>query len=244
MKIIICDDQISDIQELKKLCERYLRENDIEAELETTTHPQDVLAEPLDADILILDIEMGAINGIDIKNQLARRGAGPLIIFATSHMYNVLRAFNVNVIGFVSKPPQYDDLAGFLDTGVNLIFANKSFTYPDGSSGCLDEIVWIEADTGYADAHLRDGRVKNIGKQKVGALAAKLEPLCFNINRRGHIVNCKHISSFYDDRILLKNVPEKSGGKPSDKVLLISRRRRKECLEKYTAYCMRTQKYI
>ena len=63
MKIIICDDQISEIQKLETLCTRYFQEKEIAAEIETTMNPKEILAEPLEADILILDVEMGEVNG-------------------------------------------------------------------------------------------------------------------------------------------------------------------------------------
>ena len=89
MKIIICDDQISEIQKLETLCIRYFQEKGIAAEIETTMNPKEILAEPLEADILILDVEMGEVNGIEIKNELARRGNGPLVIFATNYPENM-----------------------------------------------------------------------------------------------------------------------------------------------------------
>ncbi|MCI5689069.1 MAG: LytTR family DNA-binding domain-containing protein [Emergencia sp.] len=244
MKIIICDDQISEIQKLETLCIRYFQEKEIAAEIETTMNPKEILAEPLEADILILDVEMGEVNGIEIKNELARRGNGPLVIFATNYPENMSRAFNVNVIGFLIKPVRFSDLSAYLDTGVNLIFANKHFTYPDGSRGCLDEILWITADSGYADVHLKDGNVKNIGKHRMKELAARLEPLGFICISSGQIINCKHISTFRDDRILLRGILEKPGGESCDREFSVSRRRKKECFEKYAAYCEKVQKYI
>ncbi len=244
MKIIICDDQMSEIEKMEMLCRQYLQENSINAEIVVTVNPQDLLQNPLDADLLLLDVEMGEMNGIEIKNELAKRDKSPLIIFATNYAENMSRAFNVNVIGFLIKPIHYLEFSAYMDTGINLIFANQQFIYPDGSRGCIDEILWIAAATGYADVHLIDGTVKNIGKQKVKELAEKLEPMGFICISSGRIVNCKHISTFREDRILLREILEKPGGESCDREFSVSRRRRKECFEKYAAYCARVQKYI
>lgn len=244
MKIIICDDQMSETEKIEMLCRQYLQEHEIDAEIVVTMHPQDLLQNPLDADLLLLDVEMGEMNGIEIKNELARRGKSPLIIFVTNYAENMSRAFNVNVIGFLIKPIHYLEFSAYMDTGVNLIFANKQFTYPDGSRGCIDEILWIAADSGYVDVHLIDGAVKNIGKQKMKELAQKLEPLGFICISSGQLINCKHISTFRDDKILLRGILEKPGGESSDREFSVSRRRKKECFEKYAAYCARVQKYI
>ena len=133
MKIIICDDCRSEIEEIRKLCEDYSEKKGLEASIEELTDPMALLERnPLDADILILDVEMGDVSGIEIKDELAQRENGPLVIFVTSHPEAMSRAFNRNVIGFLLKPPDVTAFGAYMDSAVNILTADKHFIYPDG----------------------------------------------------------------------------------------------------------------
>ena len=70
MRICICDDMISDLRILKTLCQEYLQKRRIDAEVICTKDAELPLREAFD--LLILDIEMPGISGIDVKN-----GSGP-----------------------------------------------------------------------------------------------------------------------------------------------------------------------
>lgn len=72
MRIVICDDEIRDIDEIRKCCLEYLVLRDIEGEIVGVTNPAAILSE--DPDILILDVEMPGENGIDVKDRLAKDG--------------------------------------------------------------------------------------------------------------------------------------------------------------------------
>lgn len=244
MKIIICDDQMEEIKEIKSLCRTYLAERELEAEISELTDPQTLLdMETIDADILILDVEMGDMNGIDVKDQLAMRGDSPLVIFATSHPEAMSRAFNINVIGFLVKPLDMYAFSEYMDSAMNILTADRVIDYPDGSKGSTGDILWIEADQGYADVHLTDGTVKSFGKRPIKELTAWLEPFDFMCINSGQLVNCKHIDDVTDDQILLQGVVTRPGGEPEDMTLTISRRKKKDCMEKYVSYCDRMQKY-
>ncbi len=244
MKIIICDDQMEERTQIHSMCRTYLAERGLDGEISETADPQALLdMETIDADILILDVEMGEMNGIDVKNQLATRSDSPLVIFATSHPEAMSRAFNVNVIGFLIKPVDHDAFAEYMNSAVNILTADRVIDYPDGSKGSTGDILWIESDRGYADAHLAGGTVKSFGKRSIKELAAWLEPFGFLCISSGQLVNCKHIDDMTDDRVLLKGVVTKPGAEPGDVTLTVSRRRKKDCWEKYVSYCDRMQKY-
>ena len=55
-------------------------------------------------DLLLLDIEMGDIDGITIKNRLGKQGNVKNILFVTNHAEVMQEAFGINVVGFLNKP--------------------------------------------------------------------------------------------------------------------------------------------
>jgi two-component system LytT family response regulator len=87
---------------------------DVELVGECTTG-EEVLAAvaEADADVLLLDIDMPGLSGIETKALL---GAGrPQVIFATAHPEHALAAFDVGAIDYVRKPIEAARLATALD---------------------------------------------------------------------------------------------------------------------------------
>lgn len=102
MKILICDDSLHDVEEMKKLCHTYLEEYAFEGNVIGITSP--IYLEQYDMDVLILDIQMPTISGIEVKEKLMYAPSSPLIIFATNYAEAMKDAYGSNVIGFLTKP--------------------------------------------------------------------------------------------------------------------------------------------
>ena len=76
LKIVVCDDEIVQQKLMKALLEKYLLENEMQAELKFYPSGQSCLQngrETLDADIFLLDIFMPELNGIDIAREQTGR---------------------------------------------------------------------------------------------------------------------------------------------------------------------------
>jgi DNA-binding LytR/AlgR family response regulator len=64
----------------------------------------DAIAE-LDPDVVFLDIEMPALDGFDVVEELERHGgAAPLIVFVTAYPQFAAHAFDTGAIDFLTKP--------------------------------------------------------------------------------------------------------------------------------------------
>lgn len=55
-------------------------------------------------DILLLDIEMPGLNGIEVAKKILKKKSKPAIIFATAYDAYAVAAFEVNAIDYVLKP--------------------------------------------------------------------------------------------------------------------------------------------
>ena len=65
----------------------------------------------LDPDLLLLDIEMPATNGLQLAEQISTRPNPPAIIFCTAHDEFALPAFAVAPSGYLLKPVSTEQLA-------------------------------------------------------------------------------------------------------------------------------------
>lgn len=241
MKILVCDDQSREVEVIMSQCREYLESRNMEGTVEGTTDPSK--AREADADVLVLDIEMPGANGIEIKDQLAKKGRSPLIIFATNYADAMSRAFNTNVIGFLVKPVRPEELALFLDTAADHLTLNKRIYFDDGTSASIKDIVWLTANKGYSDFLLTDGTTKDGGKKSIKAWDGELATYGFIRIDSGKLVNCAHIKEYWDEEVVMGDVKVSEKKAAVDIVVKISVRKQKECKAKYLAYCERMGKY-
>ena len=111
LKIVVCDDEIVQQKLMKALLEKYLLENEMQAELKFYPSGQSCLQnsrEILDADIFLLDIFMPELNGIDIARELKDLGTNGKIIFITGGNDYITEAFEIHAFSYIQKPVEYE----------------------------------------------------------------------------------------------------------------------------------------
>lgn len=237
MKVVICDDQIRDIEEIEKHCQEYFALHEIECEIIGVTDTDEILK--YEPDVLILDVEMPKENGIEVKNRLALQGDRPLIIFATNYQDAMSRAFNKNVIGFMVKPIIPEQLANFMDVAISHLSMNRIIHFDDGTTVNSGEVIMVKACNGYLDFLLASGITKDGGRKPMKYWEEKLQPCGFLRIDDGKMVNCKYIKAFFDKEVVVE-----MGTDSEDVTLKISRRRKNECRIKFLDYCRKNGKYV
>lgn len=114
LKIIVCDDEVVQQRIIRALLEKYLKENEIQAELKFYASGRECLLEKgelMDTDIFLLDIFMPELNGIDIARELKNMGAEGKIIFITGGNDYITEAFEIHAFSYIQKPVEYEKFA-------------------------------------------------------------------------------------------------------------------------------------
>ena len=125
MKIALVDDQIADLNQAEAFLKKYLAQNFAEVaesiQLDTFLNPQDFLNafEPQKFDLIILDIFMKPLNGIQVAQVVRKRDKDAAIIFLTSSEYFILEGYKVFAVGYFIKPfadnaDQFDETFSFV----------------------------------------------------------------------------------------------------------------------------------
>ena len=108
VRVLLADDSPSMLQAARRILEPEFQivgtVDDGQAVLEAT--------ESLKPDVLILDISMGVMNGLEAARLLTRIGSKARIVFLTVHQDQefVEEAFAAGAIGYVTKPRLGSDL--------------------------------------------------------------------------------------------------------------------------------------
>lgn len=210
LKIAIVDDQI----EIAKITAEELRKLDFLEVHYVTSDVVDFLnyVEILSPEVVILDIDMPKVNGIEAAKWLRSRIPNTHIIFATSHTHYMAEAFQVYADDYIVKPIDYKRLADTLlrvlskyqdPSQVVEIKSQNEILYINAK-----EIIFVEANQKHTNLYTLGGIIE------ADSLLKGIEPLlpdrCFFKTSRFHIVNVHYIQSILNDsrtsyKIQLKN---------------------------------------
>lgn len=120
MVIGICDDQKQDRQYIHSLCEAFFQTHKMEHEYRMFSSGEEVLdycrqKEQARVDLLFLDIELGYIDGIQVKDRILRQDMVWRIVFVSGYQDKVLLSFGLKTLGFLVKPVEQDDIGKWID---------------------------------------------------------------------------------------------------------------------------------
>ncbi len=115
LRVFIVDDEAPARERLKELL------GDIAAELPTTIvgearHGVEAveLVPAADAEVVLLDIKMPGMSGLEAARHLAALERAPRIIFVTAHERHAVEAFELNALDYLLKPVRAERLAAAL----------------------------------------------------------------------------------------------------------------------------------
>lgn len=124
LRVLVVDDEPLAVERLQLLLARCRNvalvgtANDGEAALR--------IAEAVDPDLVLLDIAMPGMDGIDVARELSASLVNPAVVFVTAFDNFAVAAFDVAAIDYLMKPVQVDRLERAL---------NRARSYVDGGGG-------------------------------------------------------------------------------------------------------------
>lgn len=69
----------------------------------------------LSPDLILLDIEMPGLNGVQVVEKLVEAGVDTRVIFVTAYDHYAIKAFEVNAVDYLLKPTAPERLAGAIE---------------------------------------------------------------------------------------------------------------------------------
>ena len=109
LRVLVADDELL----ARKRLARLLAEVPTVELLGTCENADEVLERTKagDVDLILLDIHMPGLMGIDALRVLESRGGGPLVVFCTAHADHAVDAFDGGAVDYLLKPIAPDRLA-------------------------------------------------------------------------------------------------------------------------------------
>jgi len=144
-------------------------------------------------DILLLDIQMGGMDGVALAKHVRRGDKAVQIIFATSYMEYIADGYDVEALHYLIKPVDQQKLSVVLDRAVGkLAQTERTLLIQNGSQSVrlpLYEIRCLEVMHNYVTIHANEEfRIK----KPLSVLEAELDENFFRAGR-SFIVNLKYV---------------------------------------------------
>ena len=109
MNVLIVDDEPLARERLSRLVSEIEGYRVLEP---SATNGEEALAliDNLKPDVVLLDIRMPGIDGLQVAAKLCEREAPPAVVFCTAHDEFALDAFQVSAVGYLVKPVRPEHL--------------------------------------------------------------------------------------------------------------------------------------
>ena len=109
MQVIVCDDDIENLNEMINVCRDVMvKGTEVRGFSDARMLAESLQAHTVQPALMLLDIEMPELSGLELREQMASKLRMTDIIYVTSHEEMMEAAFGRNVIAFVRKTGNWD----------------------------------------------------------------------------------------------------------------------------------------
>ncbi len=162
-KIAICDDDSRILERLSLFCREILDKEDIPYELEVF-QSADELRRRLNLQqdayhLLILDIQMNGLTGMELAHSLRDRDDRVSIIFVTAYDDYLVEGYDVQPIHFLLKPVRQEVLEKAIHTDLKWNFLPKTVALHIGNKLLhlsIDDIYYLESRNHHVIIHQKE----------------------------------------------------------------------------------------
>lgn len=236
MLIWICEDDKAERAHLNACCERYAREQGIDIAVQTFADGEALLQSPraTEADVLLLDIYLGGIDGLEVAGALRARGFAAPIVLVTHSREHYAQGYEVEALHYLVKPVAYEAFeeamrrvrkhAGADSRVIRVPVGRDSMEVP------VSSILYAEVAGHETRLHTRQGIFRI--RQPLSALEEALWDAPFLRCYRSYLVNMAYIARMEEDGFLMHN----------GKKLPIARDIRPDIRRRYMAYLFAAEK--
>ena len=195
-RIAICDDRQEDREYVRQLTARWAQQRGNQVEMtEFCSAEQFLFSGPQpDFDLLLLDIEMGEMDGVSLAKQVRRTNELMQIVFITGYSDYITEGYEVAALHYLMKPVKEEKLFAVLDRAVERLHKNtKVLTLETAEEMVrvpLYQVSALEVQRNYVTVHARQDYTV---KKSLSELMEQLDERFFRVGRSA-VVNLNDIN--------------------------------------------------
>jgi len=213
IRIAICDDEKEAVTLHEEMVKESLKSCGIGYEITTYTHSSNLFSDITDDgffyDLILLDIEMPGITGMELSEKIKPSLPNVKIIFITSHMEYAIDAFELSIFRYVPKSDLASRLKSAVADAAKLIELETGREYLIQAAGRMEKIPYKDIFYIQRDGGKNSVICSSMGMSKVRKslqqVYGELDAPEFLFIDRGSIVNIIQVMKVADGMVFLKN---------------------------------------
>lgn len=238
-QIAICDDEANELAYIQSIAEKWALQNGHQADIKTFSSAEAFLfqyAENKAYDMLLLDIEMQEMSGIELARKIRAENETMQIIFITGFADYMQQGYDVAALHYLMKPVSSEKLAQVLSRAANQLAQRPKVCFIETPDEMLrihmEELIYIEALAHSTELVLarKQGSERIRVPQSISSLEAKLSQDVVRCHR-SYLVNLMHIERITKTEIHLD----------TNHKIPLSRRRYQEVNQRFITYYQKEQ---
>ncbi|MDO4547357.1 MAG: LytTR family DNA-binding domain-containing protein [Clostridia bacterium] len=199
MRFGILEDEANCREQLREYLNQFKSEKDERFSITFFENGEDFIESyQEDFDLLILDIQLGGIDGMEVARRVRRMDENVIILFITAMPQYAIQGYLVSAMGYMLKPISYFEFSEALIRAIRRIREyREGFLVARTREGMLHipyrDITYIETQGRRVCIHT----VKSVHEcsMKMRELEAILPPDCFFRCHNCYLVNLRHVYS-------------------------------------------------
>lgn len=207
IRIAIVEDEPRQVDLLKSYLERYKAEKGEEFVCNSFANGLDFIeAYDNHFDIVLMDIEMNVMNGMEAAKRLRKKDGQVCLIFITNMAQYAIKGYEVDAFDFVVKPVEYFVFAMKLSKAITKIRKDVSKSIQIRNEGSfrvfsIRDIYYIESRDHILSYHTAGGVFSE--RNNISRLRDELRGYDFLMINSGYLVNLRYITEVRTSSIVV-----------------------------------------
>lgn len=210
LEIAIVEDEESYRNTLCEYLRKYETETEEEIHISVFTDGDEIVENyAAKFDIILMDIEMQFMNGMEAARKIRESDTSVIIIFITNMAQYAIQGYEVDALDYVLKPISYFAFSQRIKRAVgrmkkreehyiNIVSKNRV------NKVAVSEIGWIESEGHRLTYHAKD-QVYESTLHSMKEIEKQLEDYNFYRCNKGYLVNLAHVKAIRDGWAILTN---------------------------------------
>ncbi len=205
MRIAVCDDEEKFRNQAREMVDKLAGSLDVIVDAYSDGRK---LLEAFDKnpyDVLFLDIEMPAMDGITLAKKLRERSDSIYIVFLTGHVEYALEGYEVNALRYLTKPVQEEKLREVLRFVMDNSKSKRQLMIrEDGEELLLNvaDIIYFEAQNQYIMIYTTEGN--HLVRYNIGDFEEQLKNDGFFRIHRGYLISLAKVKKLVKSEVIME----------------------------------------
>lgn len=211
LRIGICDDVIEEVEKQEKQIRQITYQMGIRTDIRKCYSGMDLLTEIElrgQFHIILLDIELGKLNGIETARQIRESDVDCNIIFITSFEQYSKEAISVHPFAFVDKPVTYEQMKKLIVDTYEKLQIDDKFAFKANKTYyniSLNKIMYFMSEKRIINVYCVDKIYTFYGKMNDVETNLRKRRIDFWRIHHSFLVNSRYIEEYHYHKVVLQN---------------------------------------